>query len=312
LPRIDSLQHTQVCKFGGRKNANKHQFVGIRVLGMVVEFLKNGRTALRRAEAALEAALVRESKMDGVYQRKIAEQFHQFRTPLQAMLCSTRILATETYGELGDIRYTDEAEAVHRSVLHLLRNTDPKRIKSGEGSRTKNSPRNEEVDAQDLIERVVMMFRQMAKNKEVDLTYEVDDDFPLLLTDPTQLQQVLISLISDGIEQTPSGGGVNMEAVLDPSGEAVILVIHDLGLGLPKEKLRKSLSPLDKNDDAENTGENLGLSIANRLMKEIGGEMTMGSMEGRGTLISLSFPIELTSAKPETSSQNNLSYPFSR
>lgn len=180
-------------------------------MGTVVNFFKGGRTALRRAEMALEAALKREQSLDTIYRRKIAEHFHQFRTSLQAMLCSTRILADETYGSLGDIRYADEAETVHRSVLHLLRTSDAKRVQSGEGATEKGAPRKEEeVDVRDLIERVVMMFRQMAKNNGVDLTFEVDDDFPLLLTDPTQLNQTLINIMSDAFEHTPHGGGFHL------------------------------------------------------------------------------------------------------
>ena len=186
-----------------------------------MNFLKSGRTALRKAEIALEATLKREQDSNVAYQRKIAEHFHQFRTPLHAMLCSTRILADETYGPLGDLRYTDEAETVHRSVLHLLRVTDPKMALSGDGATEESSPRNEEeVDARDLIERFVMMFRQMAKNNDVDLTYEVDDDFPFLLTDPTRLNQVLINVVSDALENSPYGGAVNIDALLDPGGGA--------------------------------------------------------------------------------------------
>jgi signal transduction histidine kinase len=282
-------------------------------MGTIVKFLKGGRTALRKAETALEAALIREQGLNRTCRRMATELSHQFRAPLRAMLCSTRVLADETYGTLGDPRYANEAEAVHRSVLHLLRVSDPERIKAGgDGTQKASIPIGEDIDARDMIERVVMMFRQMAENNEVDLTYEIDDDFPLLRTDATRLNQVLINVMSDALDNTPSGGAINIDALLDPSGKAIILVIHDFGLGLSEDKLRKALKPLDKNDAFENTGEGLAISIANRLMRELSGEMTLSSMEGKGTLISLSFPIELTSGKPKTDARQNLGYPFSR
>ena len=169
----------------------------------------------------------------------------------------------------------------------------------------------EQVDARDIIERAIKMFQRMAGDNEVNLTYEIDDDFPHLRTDSTRLNQVLISLMSDAIEHTPPGGIVNIDALLDPGGEAIILVIHDFGLGLPKEKLRQTLKPFDFEKDVEQSGENISLSIANRLMKELDGEMTLSSQEDTGTLISLSFPIELTSNNPNLEDQKNLTYPFS-
>lgn len=258
-----------------------------------IDTLTNAKNALRRAEVALEKALTNETDVVAAQQQRIAELAHEFRTPLNAVIGYAQMISEEVLGEIGNPAYKDHANTIHQAGLHLLQVCDTllgEFLDEGEATEIKS----EETDAGQIISGVLNLFTWMAKERGVALNSEMDTDFPLLKTDATRLNQVLINLVSNAIKYTPNGGHVCVQGRFDEENGAMILVVQDDGTGISEDDLLKVRKPFERGSAASphgDGGSGLGLSIAGRLIQELNGKLEISSQQGVGTLVSISLPI---------------------
>jgi signal transduction histidine kinase len=131
----------------------------------------------------------------------------------------------------------------------------------------------------------------------VTLTISMPRDLPPVLVDPGHLQQVLINLLTNAIEATPSGGGVEVTAALladDDERPGVAIAVRDTGSGIPPDVLPKIFDPFFSTKPARE-GSGLGLSICRDLVRSNGSEIQVASTPGDGT----TFTVWLPEARPE-------------
>ncbi len=259
-----------------------------------VDNLNDAKQALRDAEGALEYALENEKRSIAQQQLRITELAHEVRTPLNAVLGYAQILSEQLMGPLGTPEYVDYARTIQHAANHLLQVCDGM-LNEFTPEQQSNSITSEEVDVSQIISSVVDLFARMAKERGVTLTASADDDFPKLRTDPTRLNQVLINLVSNAIKFTPKGGSVNVAARVDKTKGAMILVIQDNGSGMSEAEMLERLKPFVKSEEPAphgDTGTGLGLTIVQRLIGELQGQMCMASTKGEGTIISIELPLD--------------------
>jgi len=102
-------------------------------------------------------------------------------------------------------------------------------------------------------------------------------------------------VLDNAVKFTPEGGRITMEA--EERGDQVVLKISDTGIGIPGEEIQRlgeRFYRVDKTRSRELGGTGLGLSIVKHLMLAHGGRMEIESQPGRGTTVSLYFPLKKT------------------
>ncbi|MGE5844187.1 MAG: sensor histidine kinase, partial [Syntrophaceae bacterium] len=111
--------------------------------------------------------------------------------------------------------------------------------------------------------------------------------------DRDRLSQILINVLDNAVKFTPEGGTVSLSAA-PASGNEVVVKIADTGIGIPRDeipRLGERFYRVDKTRSRELGGTGLGLSIVKHLMTAHKGRMEIESQLGRGTTVSLYFPI---------------------
>ncbi len=280
---------------------------------------KQTEEELRKAkEAALEAQRAAEAA-NRAKSAFLANMSHELRTPLNAILGFSQLLGHSTN---LDPKQQEDVAIIRRSGEHLLtlinQVLDLSKIEAG---RLTLDERN--VDLHRLLDDVERLFRLRANAKGVSLRFERAPDLPRYVrTDDIKLRQVLINLLSNAMKSTEEGG-VTLEVtqvthvthveeddltshIFQPvSGQAHILTceISDTGPGIAPEELPTLFGAFVQTASgrASHGGTGLGLTISQRFVQLMGGEIRVESDVGRGTTATFHIHVGLADASDRDS-----------
>jgi adenylate cyclase len=145
-----------------------------------------------------------------------------------------------------------------------------------------------------LIEEVIGTARQLADQNENRLTAEVPDDLGSLTVDPMRLRQVLFNLLSNACKFTKEGE-VRLRAGRVRNGRDWIEVsVSDTGIGMTPEqqaKLFAEFSQAEATTAQKFGGTGLGLCITRKLARMMGGDVTVTSEPGKGSVFTVRLPV---------------------
>ncbi len=264
-----------------------------------IKSLAEARSALRAAEAALEVSIEREERLKEAMDHRIAEFSHDVKNPLIAIISFSRLIRDDLLGPIDSDTFKEYVDVLHVSALRLLEfcqtNLDRARGKALDNEAEPREEEFEDVDMGRLVDEIQSLFSQQAQKRGIVLETKVTPNFPLIHAVPQHLYRVMTNLLSNAIKFTPRGGKVVIDAHLDESEEAVVLVIRDSGRGIPSHqilRIQKAYQSTVSPHGDKGTG--LGLFIVNKLMHELGGDMAITSHEGTGTIVTLRFPRSMT------------------
>lgn len=154
--------------------------------------------------------------------------------------------------------------------------------------------RQGKIEAVD-VQTLVMSLRELiAHLLPVSVLFDVDcaADLPLILIDSNQLELSIMNLALNGRDAMPNGG--QLKIVARPAGRDVLIEISDTGTGMDPETCARATEAFyTTKGDGKGTG--LGLFMAARLAERYHGDLSIDSVEGRGTTIRLRFPAAATS-----------------
>jgi signal transduction histidine kinase len=261
----------------------KGAFDGYRYVGRDLTAERQSHAELLRAKEAAEAMSAAKSEF-------LAVMSHELRTPLHAIIGFAELLAA---GPSGNTKPSDQVEfagTILESAERLRGIVDDilEVTRFEQGSTTLAEQTG---DAVELAEVAVKMCRYLAhaNNVEITLQYgrnaEISGDFP-------RLKKVLLNLVSNAVKFSPQGGTVDVSLNEDRNGGLVISV-QDQGIGMQPTDIAKVFEPfvqLDKGHGRKFGGLGLGLAIARRIARLHGGDVTLLSTPGKGTLAKLSLP----------------------
>ncbi len=245
--------------------------------------------ALERARrAAVEAS---EAKS-----RFVASMSHEIRTPLSAVLGYADLL--ERLPERPERRAW--ARQVAHNARHLLALVDDildlSKIEAGALVLEPAA-----VSLFELMADLDGLFRALAEEKRLDLTLQVDGEVPdALEVDPLRLRQVLINLVSNAIKYTDRGRVSVRASVTRPEGAGsprLRVEVADTGVGIGPADQARLFQPFTQvgAGAVRRAGAGLGLSIARRLARLLGGELSLRSEAGRGSTFTLELPVQAAS-----------------
>ena len=219
----------------------------------------------------------------------LASMSHELRTPLNAILGFSEILKDQLYGPLGNAKYVEYAEDVHKSGAHLLDLIndvlDLSKIDAG-----KMDLRESVFPIHDLVNDAVTLLRDKAKDHvglQVHLEGRVE-----VKADKRLTMQILINLLSNAVKFTPEGGMITVGA-RDVPGQGLEIFVADTGIGMNETQLKKAFSPygqIDSKISREHQGTGLGLPISQALARLQGGDLTAESKPDQGTRMTLTLP----------------------
>ncbi len=238
---------------------------------------------------------------------------HELRTPLNAIIGFSEVLRDGLFGPLGNPRYTEYAEDIHASGVHLLAIItdilDLAKIDAG-----KLELHEGDIALPALIEAVLSIVRGRAEAGELALGVTLADDLPHLLGDSRAVKQMLINLLSNAIKFTEPGGQVTISASFERG--TIALVVADTGIGIAEADLPAALSAFGQVDaslDRKHEGTGLGLPLVVALAELHGAVFQLNSTPGAGTEARVTFPsrrsigapiLEIGEAKSDAEPEN--------
>jgi two-component system cell cycle sensor histidine kinase PleC len=219
----------------------------------------------------------------------LANMSHELRTPLNAINGFSQMMAQQIYGPLGDPRYSDYARDILASGTHLLDLIndvlDMAKIEAGKFT---IAPKSMILD--EVIEQAVRMVKGRADERGV--TLETDfADIDEITADPRAIKQIVLNLLSNAIKFTEAGGRVLVQTRAGMSDVSIRVV--DTGIGIPPEHLPRlghAFEQVESEHARQHQGSGLGLALCKSFAQMHGGNLTISSEVGVGTMVTVSLP----------------------
>jgi len=150
----------------------------------------------------------------------------------------------------------------------------------------------EELDIVKIIEKVLAKNEVLGRNNKIKVKFLVDDNMPKIIGDNKKTEVVLDNLISNAIKYNRDGGSVFVNVRKD--GKKAVISIKDTGIGIPKGDQDMIFHKFFRSENAatkEVDGTGLGLYIAKNVIEKSGGKVWFHSVEGEGSVFSVSLPL---------------------
>jgi two-component system phosphate regulon sensor histidine kinase PhoR len=234
--------------------------------------------------------VTRLKKLERIRTDFVANVTHEIRTPLTAIIGYLETLQTGAIDNTEDAkRFIDiilkQAQRLNRLVEDLMTIS---KIELGE-----INFRFENVFLLDIIGSVLPLLEAKAAAKKIRIENHAPGKILPVRADRDRLSQVFVNVLDNAVKFTPEGGSVIIDA--EEKAGNVVVAITDTGAGIPREEIQRlgeRFYRVDKTRSRDLGGTGLGLSIVKHLMLAHGGKMEIESQLGRGTKVSLFFPIQ--------------------
>lgn len=245
-------------------------------------------TARKQAEQRLRAARDEADRSARAKAEFLAMMSHEIRSPMSGLLGIIELLRNTPLA--GD--QLDMIDLVHGSAASLLRVVndilDFSKMEAG-----RLAVNQEPVALRPFVAEIVEPTIVAATAKGLRFSSDVAEELPeWLVVDPLRLRQILINLLTNAVKFTSDGGvTLTVDRAVGPDGRtAICFAVADSGIGMSAEQLGRLFEPFSQADASTTKqfgGTGLGLTISRRLARLLGGDITVHSDAGRGSVFSL-------------------------
>ncbi|HEX9985534.1 MAG TPA: PAS domain-containing sensor histidine kinase [Thermoanaerobaculia bacterium] len=212
---------------------------------------------------------------------------HDLRTPLTSISGHASLLANGLHGPMTGPQH-DSVMRIREACAVLLGMINDilsfAQLDSG-----KVEVRLRPVQVADSIARAEGLTRVQAESSGLTFHVEACNEDVMASADPDKLQQVLLNLLTNAIKFTSSGGTVAVSC--DRDGDRVLIRVRDNGVGIPAEQLERVFDAFVQlgfePDETHQRGVGLGLAISKELTAAMGGELTVESVVGEGSVFTV-------------------------
>ena len=151
----------------------------------------------------------------------------------------------------------------------------------------------EEIDLNAFLDEIIQLMEREAGSSGIKFSTELEPDLPPMLSDPSQLQQVFLNLITNAIDahEGKPYGSIRISTRLGDGAESVVIRVADAGSGIRPEHLDKVFDPFFTTKPV-GKGTGLGLSLCYSMIEKLGGEITVESDPGEGTEFTIALPLK--------------------
>ena len=265
-------------------------------LGIATEIEERlqAEATLKAANQALADARDRAVEASNAKSLFLANMSHEFRTPLNAILGYSEMLAEELDSENAQLR--NDASRITEAGRHLLSLIDDvldmAKIEAG-----KMKVHFESAAMHPLIEGAIGSLQGMAEQHQNRLFLTVQDDPGVARVDVVKVRQILLNLLSNACKFTDNGE-IEVTCSLNQREDGstwLAIAVRDTGIGIPAHeitRLFKEFSQADPSPTRNHGGTGLGLALSQRFAHMMGGMITLDSEEGVGSTFTLWLPTD--------------------
>ena len=233
----------------------------------------------------------------------LSNMSHEIRTPMNAIMGFTQLL-DEQLKDKKLKKYVNIIKNSGESLLTLINDIlDLSKIEAG-----KLTIQKRPVNLHRLIEDVASVFTLKIQEKGIDFVIEDDKSIPdSLLLDEVRIRQVLVNLIGNAIKFTDKGYiklKTRALAIKEHNSKVDLEIsVEDTGIGIKKDQLNKIFGEFEQVEGQDNRkygGTGLGLAISYRLAKMMGGDLSVKSEFGKGSVFTLKlYNVDISSVAQE-------------
>jgi PAS domain S-box-containing protein len=255
--------------------------IGIKV-GQFIERKEADAALQERDLARLSAERANRAKSEF-----LSRMSHELRTPLNAVLGFAQLLEMETLSPEQQ-QHVQQILKGGRHLLALINEVlDISRIEAGRMTFSL-----EPVAVSSVTGEAVDLIRPQAAARNIRLMMEFPHNETVYIrADRQRIKQVLLNVLSNGVKYNREGGALTISGETVPGGRYRITVA-DTGGGIPPALMSRLFTPFDRlGADSTTEGTGLGLVLSRSLTTGMGGTLSVDSVEGRGTSVSIEFPL---------------------
>jgi signal transduction histidine kinase len=256
--------------------------------------LKEAQTGLERKVAErTEALTVANEKLEEASKLKsqfLANVNHELRTPVSAIIGYGRLVLRATEGQISQLQRENLQDLLHNAE-RLLNQIDSlldfAKIEAG-----KMEVHVEPVEVNEVIQAAMSTIEPTLNGSSVRIIREIASGMPRLNTDRAKLQQIILNLLDNAVKFTDRGE-IKISA-LQQNG-SFKLAVSDTGIGIPKEELNKIFEEFHRGDSSSTKnyrGTGLGLAIVKQFVNLLGGEISVESEVGKGSVFTVALPLD--------------------
>jgi signal transduction histidine kinase len=251
----------------------------------------------------------------------VANASHELRTPLtniklRAEALDNGALEDPTVARRFVAEIESEANRLSRMASDMLALTRQDAAAADEAEAAKAA--HTAVDMAALAADICDEMRLRAEKSGVTLTEQMDPELPPVCADEAGLQTVLLNLVDNALQYTPSGGSVTIGGHVDAGGQTVAVEVRDTGAGIAPEDLPHVFERFYRADKARSrrmaqtrtngsalagSGAGLGLAIVQSIVVQHGGKVSVESTLGQGTVFCVTLPVKHEQEAPQKAPQ---------
>ncbi|MEG3638814.1 PAS domain-containing hybrid sensor histidine kinase/response regulator [Magnetococcus sp. PR-3] len=255
----------------------------VRIVGLATDI-----STVKESEVALKQATFQAQEASQAKSEFLATMSHEIRTPMNTVIGMTEMLL-ETPLTDEQQKYVEGLRSSGEALLDLINAIlDLTKIESG---RLELSPENYDFHA--LLRETCRVMRYSAESKGLELHLTMAPEVPhYLLGDAPRLRQVLINLVGNAVKFTESGS-VQVEVMIDEQMDQLRMNVVDTGVGIPKAHLSRIFDMFSQADSSiarKFGGSGLGLTISQRLIQLMGGQIRVDSEVHKGSRFAIAIP----------------------
>jgi signal transduction histidine kinase len=239
--------------------------------------------ALKMANEKLEEASQLKSQF-------LANVNHELRTPVSAIIGYARLVLRATQGQISQLQTENLQDLLHNAE-RLLNQIDSllefSKIEAG-----KMEVHVQLVNVDEVIQGAISTIEPIVNGGGVRIIREIAPDIPDVSTDREKLRQILLNLLDNAVKFTERG---EIKITASQQNGSLKLVVSDTGIGIEKEELNQVFEEFHRGDSSSSKkyrGTGLGLAIAKKFVNLLGGDISVESEVGRGSVFTVMLPLD--------------------
>lgn len=249
------------------------------------------RYRLDENRAELEASNQKLRELDEAKSRFFANISHELRTPLTLMIAPLESLIHRADAGRSE-EDKDLLGTMHGNAMRLLKLIndllDLVRLEAG-----RSQVRIKKVRLEEFIHGLSNAVSAVAKDKRIQLQARVDPALGFVMTDSEKLERICLNLLFNALKFTAAGGRVDFSA--EQEQDWLVIEVRDTGMGIPADQLPHIFSRFwqaDTSSQRKFQGMGIGLALVKELAEVQGGSVSVASMVGKGTTMTVKLPLQ--------------------